>query len=168
MVERLKDWVRPYIPVDEWMTVFAFEFVFAVLFLLVIFFISRYREKRFWARVEAREEALAPIGMSTCKTVPATAQAGLVYASIVVGQGHYRRFVAGFIKLVGGELKAYADLNERARREAVNRMKEEAKILGATKIVNVRFTTSSLMSLNNKGGRHATEITASGTAVISE
>lgn len=165
MVESIKAWIEDYIPLDNWMGMFALEIGFAILFMLVVFLISRYREKRFWQRVEDREVALSAIGISTRKAITEASQISLVHASIVVGQGHYRRFVAMLIKLVGGELNAYADLNERARREAVNRLKEEAKILGASEIINVRFTTSSLLSLNSKGGLHAVEITASGTAV---
>jgi uncharacterized protein YbjQ (UPF0145 family) len=59
---------------------------------------------------------------------------------------------------VGGELKGYTELLVEARREATERMVEEARGLGANAIVNVRYATSSVAT-------GAAEIFAYGTAV---
>ena len=66
--------------------------------------------------------------------------------------------LSGFKNLVGGELKAYTQLLQESRQEAVGRMVGEARQLGANAIVNVRFSTSSVAA-------GAAELYAYGTAV---
>jgi len=60
--------------------------------------------------------------------------------------------------IVGGELKAYTELLQESRNEALQRMMMDAQARGANAIVNVRFATSSV-----SGG--AAELFAYGTAV---
>ena len=60
--------------------------------------------------------------------------------------------------MVGGELKAYTELLQEARNEALQRMMMDAQARGANAIVNVRFATSAV-----SGG--AAELFAYGTAV---
>ena len=60
--------------------------------------------------------------------------------------------------MVGGELKAYTELLQEARNEALQRMMIDAQARGANAIVNVRFATSAV-----SGG--AAELFAYGTAV---
>jgi len=65
---------------------------------------------------------------------------------------------AGLRNLVGGEMKAYVEMLNQSKEEALLRMEEEAKRLGADAVVNIRFTTSSII----QGGA---EVLAYGTAV---
>jgi Uncharacterized conserved protein len=60
--------------------------------------------------------------------------------------------------IVGGELKGYSDMLTQARKEAFDRMVENAIEIGADAVVNVRFTTSQTMA-------GAAELLAYGTAV---
>ena len=67
--------------------------------------------------------------------------------------------------IVGGRVTSYENLIDRARREAVLRMKEKAKTLGANYVFNVKMETSSI----SKGKRESigsVEVLAYGTAVI--
>ena len=66
--------------------------------------------------------------------------------------------MAGLKNLVGGEIVEYTKLMGESREQAIDRMKDDAKRLGANAIVNVRFTTSVIM-----GG--SAELLAYGTAV---
>ncbi len=66
---------------------------------------------------------------------------------------------AGLKNLVGGELRAYTELMTEARREALERMIEQARQLNANAVVNVRFATTNVAS-------GAAELHAYGTAVI--
>ncbi len=66
--------------------------------------------------------------------------------------------IAGLRQIVGGELKEYTSMLTEARKESTQRMVEEAKVLGADAIINVRFTTSQVMA-------SAAEIMVYGTAV---
>jgi uncharacterized protein YbjQ (UPF0145 family) len=66
--------------------------------------------------------------------------------------------MASLKNLVGGELKGYTQLLQESRQQAVDRMVEEARLMGANAIVNVRFSTSSV-------AQGAAELYAYGTAV---
>jgi len=69
-----------------------------------------------------------------------------------------RDFLSGLKNLVGGEITAYTKLMADAREEALYRMEEDARHLGADGVINVRFTTSMVM-------QGCAEILAYGTAV---
>jgi uncharacterized protein YbjQ (UPF0145 family) len=83
---------------------------------------------------------------------------GLVQGSTVRGK-HIGKDIGAFFKgLVGGEIKGYSELLVEGREEAIERMTNNATLLSADAVVNVRMTTSSIT-----GG--AVEIMAYGTAV---
>lgn len=69
--------------------------------------------------------------------------------------------IAGIKNLVGGEIQEYTKLFGEAREQAMDRMIEQARELGANAIVDVRFSTSYIM-------QNAAEILAYGTAVMVE
>ncbi len=83
---------------------------------------------------------------------------GLVKGSTIQTVNAIRDIGAGLKTLVGGELKKYNQMMDKAREIATERMVEEAEQLGADAIVGVRFTTSSIM-------QSAAEVMAYGTAV---
>lgn len=83
---------------------------------------------------------------------------GLVKGSTIQSKHLGKDIISGLKTLVGGELTAYNDMLEEARTIATNRMIQQAESLGADAIINVRFTTSSIIS-------GASEILAYGTAV---
>ena len=66
--------------------------------------------------------------------------------------------MASLKNIVGGELKGYTQLLKESRRQATERMIDQARELGANAIVNVRFSTSSV-------AQGAAELYAYGTAV---
>ncbi len=68
----------------------------------------------------------------------------LVYGSVVISHDYFKRFLASLRNLTGGRITAYESLLDRARREAILRMKEQARLLGADMVVNMRFATSSV------------------------
>jgi len=83
---------------------------------------------------------------------------GVVFGNTVRAKHIGKDILAGLKNIVGGELQEYTDMLSDARKEAVNRMVNEAKKLGADGIINVRFTTSQTMA-------GASELLAYGTAV---
>lgn len=83
---------------------------------------------------------------------------GLVQGNTVRAKNVGRDITAGLKNLVGGELKGYTQLLTESRRQAVERMIEQANQLGADAIVNVRFSTSAVT-------QGAAEMYAYGTAV---
>lgn len=83
---------------------------------------------------------------------------GLVQGSTIQSKNVGRDITQGFKTLVGGELKAYTDMMNEARRLATQRMMEDAQAQGADAVVNVRYTSASVM-------QGAAEVLAYGTAV---
>lgn len=83
---------------------------------------------------------------------------GLVRGSTVRARNIGRDIFAGLKNIVGGEIIEYTKLLADAREEALIRMQKDAEGLGANAIVNVRFTTSTIM-------QGTSEILAYGTAV---
>ncbi len=83
---------------------------------------------------------------------------GVVRGSTIRAKHIGRDIMAGLRNIVGGEVKEYTEMLMETRNESVYRMKEEARALGADAVVNLRFTTSQVMS-------GAAELLAYGTAV---
>ena len=69
--------------------------------------------------------------------------------------------MAGLKNIVGGEIKSYTELMNKARDEATERMIQQAQARGANAVVNVRYSTASVMQA-------AAEIYVYGTAVVVE
>lgn len=99
--------------------------------------------------------------LTNLETVPGrtiTEHYGLVSGSTVRAKHVGRDIAASLKNIVGGELKGYTELLKESRDEAVRRMLEQARALGANAVVNVRFSTSSIT-------QGAAELYAYGTAV---
>lgn len=83
---------------------------------------------------------------------------GVVKGNTIRSRHIGRDIAAGFKNLVGGEIKSYTEMTIQARDEAFNRMVNEAVDLKADAIINIRFSTSMVMT-------GAAEMLAYGTAV---
>ncbi len=86
---------------------------------------------------------------------------GLVAGSTIRAKHIGRDIMASLKNLVGGELKGYTQLLQESRQQAMDRMVDQARQLGANAIINVRFSTSSV-------AQGAAELYAYGTAVLVE
>ena len=86
---------------------------------------------------------------------------GMVRGNTIRARHIGKDIMAGLRHLVGGEIHEYAKLMGESREQALDRMLTEAEQLGANAVVNVRFTTSVIMS-------GAAEMLAYGTAVVIE
>ncbi len=84
---------------------------------------------------------------------------GVVTGSTVRTKHIGRDIMAGLKHIVGGELVGYTELLQEARRDAIDRMIQQAESMGANAVVNVRFSTSSVT-------QGAAELFAYGTAVL--
>jgi len=83
---------------------------------------------------------------------------GVVTGNTVRAKHIGRDIMAGLKNIVGGELVGYTELLQDSRKEATDRMLEQARSMGANAVVNVRFATSSI-------SQGAAELFAYGTAV---
>ena len=86
---------------------------------------------------------------------------GLVQGSSVRAKHIGRDLMAGLKNIVGGELKGYTELLQESRQQAMDRMQQQAKAIGANAVLNIRFSTSSVAA-------GAAELFAYGTAVVLE
>ncbi|NNC83666.1 MAG: YbjQ family protein [Flavobacteriales bacterium] len=83
---------------------------------------------------------------------------GIARGSTVRTRNIGRDFFAGLKNIVGGEIEEYTKLQAHSREQAIQRMISDAEKMGADAIVNVRFSTATVM-------QGAAEILAYGTAV---
>lgn len=83
---------------------------------------------------------------------------GIARGSTVRARNIGRDIFAGLKNIVGGEISEYTKLQAQSREEALQRVIKDAESLGADAIVNLRFSTSTIM-------QGASEILAYGTAV---
>jgi len=84
---------------------------------------------------------------------------GSVFGLVVRSRGIGGNITAAFRSLAGGEIKEYTEMLEDARKNAIDRMVQNAHAMGANAIVMMRFDSSAV-------GQSMSEIVAYGTAVV--
>ncbi|HEX8006652.1 MAG TPA: heavy metal-binding domain-containing protein [Trebonia sp.] len=84
---------------------------------------------------------------------------GVAFGLVVRSMGVVRALGAGLKSLRQGEVSQYTELLEDSRRHALDRMIENARLLGANAVISMRFDSSEI-------GQQLTEIVAYGTAVV--
>ncbi len=107
------------------------------------------------------DQQLEDMIVTTTETVPGRdiiEIIGISRGSTVRARNVGRDIFAGLKNLVGGEIEEYTKLQAHSREQALERMIDDAKKAGADAVVNVRFTTSTIV-------QGASEILAYGTAV---
>ena len=140
-----------------------------ILALLLAYFVGNLLERRHFARIRKREDEYFGFPVVTFDRMPSdwdAASSRLVSGSIVISLDYFKRVIAGLRAIVGGRVKTYEPLLERARREALLRMIEAARQDGYDGIYNVRLETSRLANASGDGkGTAGVEMLAFGTAV---
>ena len=141
--------------------------LFTLALLALGYGAGRKAERGHLEEIRRRERATA--GVPTITFVPRDweiREATLVEGNVVVSLDYFKRFVAGLRGIVGGQVRSYEPLLDRARREAVLRMKAQAISRDFDAVINVRLETSRLASALGDGkGTAGVEILAFGTAV---
>jgi len=144
------------------------DLVVFLTLLAVGYFAGRAAEGRHYRSIRIRERELKEILLFATKFPPGvqTPQVtALVSGSVVISSDYFKLFVASLRKLFGGRFRVYETLLDRARREAVLRMKRDARGLGGRAIFNVKFETFNV-TMGARGGIAAVEVLAYGTALI--
>lgn len=143
--------------------------LFAFLILLTLgFTFGRVAEARHFKSIQLRERELASVLAFSERLPPPlenTPRVALVGGNVVISVDYFKMIAAGLRSLFGGRVRSFESLVERARREALLRMKQQARDLGADMVVNVKLETASI-SKGNKGQVGAVEVYAYGTALI--
>lgn len=145
------------------------QFAVPLLLLVGAYFIGTAIERDHYRRLRTREQASRRFLTVTFPYVPRdeeVVETTLVTGSVVISVDYFKRFLAGLRMLFGGRITSYEPLLDRARREAVMRMKEDARDRGFHAVSNVRLETSRLASsAGNNEGTAAVEILAFGTGL---
>lgn len=140
--------------------------IFLVLLALGYGF-GRHAESKHYKSIIQREKILNSIPAIATKILPPgrnDLNSQLVTGSVVISIDYFKRFIAGLRNIFGGRVTSYESLLDRARREAILRMKEEAKNLNAELVFNIKLETSSI----HKGRGNSigsVEVLAYGTAL---
>ncbi len=146
------------------------EYIVYILVALPVvlgFFIGRYIEKNHLKNIFLRESALKNLPWrNTGKKESFPDSYGvLVSGSVVIAQDAFKAFLANISFIFGGRVTPYESLMERARREALLRMRENARSLGAHEIVHVRMETASIGMSKANSASGSVEVFCYGTAI---
>lgn len=142
-----------------------------IIFLILLalgYSVGTYLEKKHYRSILAREKELNRLPAIATRVLPITEQqydSNLVAGNVVISIDYFKRLIAGLRNLVGGRVSSYETLVDRARREAILRMKEAAKSQGADMVFNIKLETSSIYK-GRKNAIGSVEVLAYGTALI--
>jgi uncharacterized protein YbjQ (UPF0145 family) len=115
--------------------------------------------------MQAPTENVAPTRsmiVTTTENIPGGEVAqtlGQVFGLTVRSRGIGGNIAALLKSLAGGEIRSYVKLNEDSRRQAIDRMVQNAAVMGANAVTMMRFDSSEM-------GAGMTEIVAYGTARV--
>lgn len=144
-----------------------------IIFLMLLalgYFAGTWAEKRHFRSIERREKEMAHLPAVTIKTVDYPPEkirsAQMVHGSAVISVDYFKRILAGLRNIFGGKVKSYESLLDRAKREALLRMKEVAA--EASIIVNVRIETATIGKSGRRKRITCLETVAYGTALTLE
>lgn len=136
------------------------DFIIYAVLVLIGFFVGGAREKKHFEELKKREAAL--LSRLPTRTYPGKKMTSgttfLVTGNVVVASDQFKNFVGGLKSFFGGRMGAQEALLDRARREAVCRLREVALMKGATEVVDLHIETSFLDQMG-------VEVSAYGTAV---
>jgi uncharacterized protein YbjQ (UPF0145 family) len=130
--------------------------------------VGRLLEQRHLAQLERDEAELASIMVTDLSRLPrnwAPTSSTLVVGATVMTTDAFRTWVAKLINMVGGRIGVYETLMDRARREAIVRLRREAQAVGANVVWNVRLETAAIGGGEKNEKAKGVEVIASGTAM---
>ncbi len=133
--------------------------------LVVGYGVGRLQERRHFRSIRQRETELKHVLALSTRYVPDgvhARDARLVSGGVVISSDYFKTFVAGFRAFFGGRFRGYETLLERARREALLRLKEDARAAGSTLVIGVRFQTTKIAGSSTP----SVEVLAFGTALL--
>ncbi len=142
-----------------------------LMFLVVVFayVFGTLMEEEHYAHIKKGEKDFVTLPAVTSKNIENIDQiqeVQLVHGSVVISLDYFKRILAGLRNVFGGRIKSYETLLDRGRREAILRMKGQARKWGADMILNMRFETSSIgMVAKGNSTIGCFEVFAYGTAI---
>jgi len=144
------------------------RFGIPLVLLVVAYFTGTTLERRHYASIRERELRWRSIPAITFRSIPPgwkATECALLTGSVVISVDYFKRFLSGLRMIFGGRIKAYETLLDRARREALLRLKEGAVERGYHAVVNVRLETCRIANSRNSESVAGLEVLAFGTGV---
>lgn len=144
-----------------------YDLLYILVLLIVAYFVGTHIEKKHYKSIISREKILNSLPAIAVKTPPSDKAylQQLVVGNVTISVDYFKRFLATLHNFFGGRVTSYETLLDRARREALLRMKEAASLQKASLVVNVKYETAAIYT----GRRRAigsVEVLAYGTAMI--
>jgi uncharacterized protein YbjQ (UPF0145 family) len=113
-----------------------------LLMLALAFFAGNWIAKRHEAQMALRREALGAMEISDISTYlrpdPSAPCPQMLNAEVTLGIDHFRGFMGRLKNIFGGEVRSYQATLDRARREAILRVMEQAHAEGMNAVANLR------------------------------
>ncbi|SEL77014.1 MULTISPECIES: YbjQ family protein [unclassified Acinetobacter] len=138
--------------------------IFQVVIFLILFCIGfgfgRYNEQKHLKQLDEQEARLAYIKLDSQRFKTSENHGQMISSNVVISHDYFKFVLAQIQNFFGGRLRSYESIVERARREAIVRLKLEAEKMGATEILGLRLSTT---DLGLQGGM--VEVFAYGTAI---
>lgn len=119
-------------------------------------------ERRHFKALDLREATNGDFLVTQLKSYPyAVADAvppTVLFGEVVISSDYLKTFLGGLRKIFGGEMKSYQSLLVRARREALQRVVEQAKAQGFNAVCNVRYYSTDIAK-STRGKNRAVMVT---------
>lgn len=151
----------------DWFDVF--RLVLPIGLLILGYLAGTAADKKHLQSLDERESSLRSLIKTTVGSLPDTrpiAESGMVSGNVVVSLDYFKRLMSYIQGIFGGRLTFHMPLLERARREALVRMQEQAVAEGYDAVVNVRLDAARIASSASNGkGTAGVEIFAYGTGI---
>jgi len=128
------------------------QLIFVIVLVSLGYFFGKRAENKHFKSLIEREEKLNSLPAMASRMPPQDGKYDqiLVSGSVVIANDYFKTFVAGLRNLFGGKISTYESLLDRARREALLRLKEQAKQMNADLIFNVKYETANISGQTSK------------------
>lgn len=149
------------------------EFLIGLLFVVVPLFvfgvvIGRWVERSHFQSLEAHEQTRGDFMVTQLKSYPGSVRGQvsptLICAEVVIASDYLKNFFASWRNIFGGEVRSYSRMTDRAKREALRRLIDQARALGYNAICNVRVESVEIGDRRKKGAQAMSSCLAYATA----
>ncbi|RZF52176.1 YbjQ family protein [Acinetobacter halotolerans] len=139
--------------------------IFQIVIFLILFSVGwgfgRYNEQKHLRELDEKERLLADIQLDSRRFASSEYAGHLISSNVVISHDYFKFILASIKNILGGRLISYESVVERARREAIVRLKQQARSMGGNQILGVRLSTT---EMGMQGGM--VEVFAYGTVII--
>ncbi len=138
--------------------------------LVLALFVGSWIERRHLQGLAQREALLGSMLVTDVRTfpqhLPGTPPPQMIVGEVVIGCDYFKAFLASWKLLFGGRVGSYQRVVDRARREAVLRVLEQARALGYNAVCNLRIESADVGGNTQQSRMPMSAVIAFGTAYM--